>query len=155
MRGVPPCDGAAKSIRVIEQLAAMLQRNEDTDKNDYDSTEVPVSISLKFEKPYFGASLTRPSVIKSCKFLDEGYHKFGTCGLTSCIFYEDELHHVGKRLPIWLRHHFLRGSHKTSVDSVGWAPVDDILAEEVFRADVYGQLSQLHDGTWTPQQLTR
>ena len=36
VRGVEPMSGGAKSIRIICELATMLQRNEDTERNDYD-----------------------------------------------------------------------------------------------------------------------
>ena len=59
VKGVPPVDGAAKSLKVIEQLSTVLQRNEDVDKNDFDYGGTSQYLQTR-EAPYLTASLMMP-----------------------------------------------------------------------------------------------
>ena len=79
-----------------------------------------------------------PGVIRSCHFLDEAYHRFGSYGYRDCAF----LHDIGTRLSIWLRHEFLRGGYKAKIDRGGWVPMDDIINEDQFWENVYFELKK-------------
>ena len=103
VKGISPCEGTAKSFKVSEQLSTMLQRNEDTDRNYFGYGGTSQYLQER-ETPYLTASFMMPGVIRSCHFLGEAYHRFGSYGYRDCAFLHDEMYHIGTRLSIWLRH---------------------------------------------------
>ena len=81
--------------------------------NDYGGTSRYLG---EDERPNLIASLINTGAGQVQQFLDAAYHRLGAYGEQGCQFYEDEIYHAGKRLSIWLRHEFLRGSHVTNID---------------------------------------
>ena len=93
----------------------------------------------KDEKPHIIASLIENGT-GQIRFLDAAYHRLGAYGESGCAFYDDEIYHAGKRLSIWLRHEFLRGTHVTNIDRGGWAPIDELVQDEDLWKDVHREL---------------
>ena len=116
----------------------MLQREDDQNKNDFDYGGTSRYLG-KDGKPHLIASLIENGTGR-IRFLDAAYHRLGAYGESGCAFYHDEIYHAGKRLSIWLRHEFLRGTHVTNIDSGGWAPIDELVQDEDFWKDVYREL---------------
>ena len=121
----------------MEALVATLQSKEDQDKNDFDYGGTSRYLG-KDEQPNVIASLIDNGTGR-IKFLDAAYHRLGTYG-DGCAFYDDEIYHAGRRLSIWLRHEFLRGSHVTNIDRGGWAPIDELVQDDDFWRDVHREL---------------
>ena len=78
--------GGAKSIKVICELATMLQRNEDTDRNDFDYGGTSTYLKVG-ECPYVDAVLMRPGYTSKAHFIDQSHHRLGTYGSEDCPFY--------------------------------------------------------------------
>ena len=142
VRGVEPCVGKVKDIKVLEQLATMLHRSLDAEeKNDYDYGGT--SMYLKDpEKPFVDACVLRPHMAKAktTRFLDLHYYHFSVYGARDCAFYEDGIYHIGKRLSIWLRHFFLQGWTDAAVDTWGWVSIADVIIDVYFWTDIRGEL---------------
>ena len=103
----------------------MLQRNEDIDRNDFDYGGTSQYL-MENERPYLTASLMMPGMARSCHFLDEAYHHFGTYGYRDCVLLDGEIYQLRRGL----HHEFLRGVYKAKVDRGSWVQIEDIINED-------------------------
>ena len=141
VKGIPPCTGGARSQKVIEEFASMLQRKEDVQGNDYDYGGTSHYLKAD-EVGAADACLINPGQGINTRFFDGAYQRCGTYGYRECVFNNDEIYHIGKKLSIWLRHDFLKPWSRTPVDPAGWASVDDILYNDDFWWNVHMELAR-------------
>ena len=137
-RGRPPLTGRVRSLKALELMVSTLQRDEDREGIDYDFGGTTKYLDQKCEQNLVATLIDNRT--GRIRFLDKSYHCLGKWGDKNCEFYGDEIYHAGKRLSIWLRHIWLRGSHSTNVDRGGWASIDQIIQDEDFWRDVHREL---------------
>ena len=137
-RGKPPLTGRVRSLKALELMVSTLQRDEDREGIDFDFGGTTRYLDKKCDQNLVATLIDNRT--GRVRFLDKSYHCLGKWGDKNCEFYGDEIYHAGKRLSIWLRHIWLRGSHSANFGRGGWASIDQIIQDEGFWMDVHREL---------------